>query len=429
MLAAWFDVAVQTARANGQEELIPTYRRISLRLQALCRKDGLEYARRCPNVEGYILWSLIDFHQYVEGLLDDFWEPKNVSAAEMLKSTGDTVIILAKEGNRCLPLGAHSSIPLAISHYGENDLSDSLLRWKLSKGPIAKTGEIRVPALKHGEATQAGAVELDLPQGETAYGFELEAALYHDGNVVNTNNWSFWAFPQVEDPLVEAAIGKKPGATVRSVFFRTGTNAGTAIPVKVDLVVADSIDDRLADYVQAGGKCVLFSRGSGIENTACYYQTTTFYPLFRSIPWNAGPGNSGTVIANHPALQGFPCDEMCDLQFIGMIRGVLPMEFGPLRKYGVSPIIRAIDWYRKNMNNAYLLEFKVGSGKVLATTLGVLPNVGKRIEAGHLLRCLTNYAKGPAFAPSASVPRDEFMKLFSQRAGGDKAKAPDSLLK
>jgi hypothetical protein len=135
------------------------------------------------------------------------------------------------------------------------------------------------------------------------------------------------------------------------------------------------------------------------------------------------------VIANHPALEGFPHDDMCDLQFIWMIRGVLPMEFGPLRKYGVSPIIRAIDWYRKNMNNAYLLEFKVGTGMVLATTLGVLPNVGKRVEADHLLRCMTDYAQSPAFAPQASIPRAEFLKWFSQRSAESKPSRPNQLLK
>ena len=61
-------------RKNGQEELIPTYRKNSLWLQSLSRKDGLEYARRCPHVEGFILWSWIDFHQYAEGVLDDFWQ-------------------------------------------------------------------------------------------------------------------------------------------------------------------------------------------------------------------------------------------------------------------------------------------------------------------------------------------------------------------
>jgi hypothetical protein len=408
MLASWFDTLVQTAKDNGQEDLIPTYRRIGLRLQALCRKDGLEYARRCPNVEGYILWSLIDFHQYAEGLLDDFWEPKNVSAKEMLKSTGDTVIVLAKEGNRCVTAGAHSSISLAISHYGEDDLAGSVLKWKLAKGPVTKSGEIRVPALKQGEVTQAGSVELDLPARETGYGFELEVALCHDGRVVNTNNWSFWAFPDVKADA--------------DVLMRTGAGAGAPIAAGTKLVVADSIDGGLVDYVSAGGKCLLFTKGSVIENTACYYQTTSFYPLFRCIPWNAGPGNSGTVIADHPALDGFPHDEMCDLQFIWMIRGTLPMEFGPLRKYGVTPIIRAIDWYRKNMNNAYMLEFKVGAGKVLVTSLDVLrqaqdvlSKTPDHIEARNLLQTLIRHARGSRFDPAATVPRDEFVRLFSLR--------------
>ena len=101
----WLDVLEKSAREKGQAELVPTYVRNSLALQALCRKDGLEYARRCPNVEGFILWLLIDFGQYTEGLLDDFWMPKNVTAQELLKSTGDTIILLAQEGNRSLQPG------------------------------------------------------------------------------------------------------------------------------------------------------------------------------------------------------------------------------------------------------------------------------------------------------------------------------------
>lgn len=401
MLASWFDTLVETAKANGQESLIPTYRRIGLRLQALCRKDGLEYARRCPHVEGYILWSLIDFHQYAEGLLDDFWEPKNVSAQEMLKSTGDTAIVLAKEGNRCLRVGERSSIPLAISHYGEDDLTGSVIKWKLTGGPVRKSGEIRVPALKQGEVTQTTPVELDLPKSSTAYHFELEVELRHKGEVINTNNWSFWAFPDAKAD--------------ESVVMQTGEKAGAEIPADSKFLVADRIDDKLVDWIDAGGSCLLFTKGSVIENTACYYQTTTFYPLFRCIPWNAGPGNSGTLIADHPALAAFPHDEMCDLQFIWMLRGTLPMEFGPLTKYGVTPIIRAIDWYRKNMNNANLLEFKVGKGRVLVTSLDVLSKTPDHIEARNLLKTLEDYARGPKFEPSATVPREEFTRLFSQR--------------
>ena len=101
-----------------------------------------------------------------------------------------------------------------------------------------------------------------------------------------------------------------------------------------------------------------------------YYGKSNFYPLFRTIPWNAGSsGNSGTLISDHPAMAAFPHEGMCDLPFVGMMRGFLPMEFEPLRQHGVAPIIRGIDHYRSNRNNAYLLEFAVGKGKVLVCSL------------------------------------------------------------
>jgi hypothetical protein len=119
------------------------------------------------------------------------------------------------------------------------------------------------------------------------------------------------------------------------------------------------------------------------------------------------------MITPHPALAAFPHDEMCDLQFVWLFRDVLPMEFEPLREFGVEPIIRMIDHYAANRNNAHLLEFKVGKGRVIATTLNILPNIDKRIEAGYLLHCLADYARGTEFNPEAVVPKNAFVKWFS----------------
>ena len=136
---------------------------------------------------------------------------------------------------------------------------------------------------------------------------------------------------------------------------------------------------------------------------------------------------------------------MCDLQFITMIKGVLPKEFSPLRKYAVAPIIRGIDHYKANRNNAYMLEFNVGQGKVTVTTLGVLEKISepvkwgpgkkelgfvenKHIEARYLLQCLVDYAKGAHFEPAASVPKAEFVKQFSTRDEHG-PEAPTELLK
>jgi len=414
----WLDRLVRTARENGQEDLLPIYRRNSLWLQALGRKDGIEYTRRNPDAEGYILWLLVDFGQYAEGLFDDFWNPKNVSARAFLESNGDTVVVLAKEGDRCLRMAAPARIPLAVSHYGEEILRNCTLRWQITKGSAFQEGELPIAELKQGELTQAGSAAFDLPTNGRAYKFRLRVGLYHKDRLVNTNDWSFWAFPEVRKRWRPVSQAESAGSTLDDgTLLRLSSARFEAIPENTPLVIADAADEPLAEYLERGGKCLLLVQGAAIENTICYTGSRSFYRNFRTIPWNAGTsGNSGTVIRSHPALEAFPHEEMCDLQFVWMIRDVLPMEFSPLRTFGVEPIIRAIDHYAANRNNAYMLEFKVGKGKVLATTLGVLQRLDEHIEAGYLLECLAAYARGASFAPAASLPREEFLKLFSIRA-------------
>jgi glycosyl hydrolase family 2 len=437
----WLDTLLESARKNGQEDLIPAYHENSLRLQALGRKDGVEYARRNRLVEGYILWLLIDFGHWSEGLLDDFWQPKNVSPEEFLKSNGETVALLAKEGDRSLPMGASASIPISVSHYGEADLDGSTLQWKACGTIDLGEGQLDVDALPRGELTLAGAAEFEVTATDRAYKLDLEVVLTHGQRQVNTNSWSFWAFPVPSEDVRSIADSASGGQTLPDgTFVRLHKAKSAAIPEKAGLVIASLADAALADYLEQGGKCLLFPHGAEIENTVTYYGASSFYPLFRTIPWNSGSsGNSGTLISDHPAMAAFPHEGMCDLPFVRMMRGFLPMEFEPLRKYGVTPIIRGIDHYYSNRNNAYLLEFTVGKGKVVACSLGVLerlkentpPHVSwgnaaafipnETLEATYLLKCFIDYAHGTRFAPPADVPREEFLRLFKIR---DDFKAP-----
>jgi hypothetical protein len=426
MLPTWFDTLLASARQNGQEELLPAYRKNSLWLQAISRKDGLEYARRCPHVEGFILWSWIDFHQYAEGVLDDFWQPKNVSAAEFLKSAGDTVIVLAKEGNRALRLGELEQIPLAVSHYGEADLGGSVLKWQAVRGQtVFERGLLTLASVKYGELTQAGNVAVHLPKADQGYKFDLLVSLEQKGRVVNANNWSFWAFaetgPEVRALARETNAGRLIG---KQVFLRLKSAGSAPIPAAAKLVVADRVDQPLADYLEDGGRCLLLTRGAVIEQDKIYYPgMPNFYTYFRALPWNAGPGNAGSVLSPHPALADFPCEELCDLQFVWAIRGVIPMNFDPLRPYGVKPIIRMIDFYKNNANNAHLLEFGVGQGRVLATSLNLLPNLDAKLDVRNLAASFLRYAQSEKSAPAAQVPAADFLRLFSPRPGPKPAAA------
>jgi hypothetical protein len=91
------------------------------------------------------------------------------------------------------------------------------------------------------------------------------------------------------------------------------------------------------------------------------------------------------------------------------------MNFEPLRSYGVKPIIRMIDFYKNNANNAHLLEFRVGMGKVLATSLNLLPNLETKLDVRNLAASMMNYVQSEKFAPTAQVPEAEFVRLFVPR--------------
>jgi beta-galactosidase len=417
MLPTWFDTLLDSARKNGQEDLIPTYRTNSLWLQTLSRKDGLEYARRCPRVEGFILWSWIDFHQYAEGVLDDFWQPKNLSAREFLKSVGDTVVLLAKEGNRALKMGEREVIPLAVSHYGEADLAGAVLKWKAVRGKKAfDRGELKLASVGYGELTQAGEAAVNLPPADSGYKFDLLVTLEKKSRAVNANSWSFWAFPEPRPEVTALGRATNAGHVIGDgVFLRLKPASSAPIPGATKLVVADGVDQTLADYIQAGGRCLLLTHGAVIEQDKIYYPgMVNFYTLYRALPWNAGPGNAGSVITPHPALADFPYEGLCDLQFVWAIRGVVPMNFEPLRPYGVKPIVRMIDFFKNNANNAHLLEFGVGQGRVLVNSFNLLPNL-KKLEVRNLTASLLHYVQSEKFAPSAQVPQAEFVRLFSPR--------------
>jgi hypothetical protein len=106
---------------------------------------------------------------------------------------------------------------------------------------------------------------------------------------------------------------------------------------------------------------------------------------------------------------------MCDLQFVWAIRGVVPMNFEPLRQYGVKPIIRMIDFYKIAANNAHMLEFAVGRGKVLVTSLNILPNIADHLDVRNLTGILLRYVQSDRFTPTAQVPVKEFVRLYSPR--------------
>jgi hypothetical protein len=196
--------------------------------------------------------------------------------------------------------------------------------------------------------------------------------------------------------------------------------AGSPIEPDIDLLVtAGPIDEPLQRYLAQGGKVLALSTGSLPEVRQRYCD------LFRTVPWNTGTqGNSGTVIRAHPALDGFPCGDLCDLQFAHLIKGTWPLDLNVWRPTCIDPIIRSIDHYRQGRWKAYIYETRVGQGSLLATSLDLLNRFdSEHPEAIHLADGLLRYAQSSTFTPQPTIEPARFaavLEAWTHRCANDK---------
>jgi len=136
----------------------------------------------------------------------------------------------------------------------------------------------------------------------------------------------------------------------------------------------------------------------------------------------AAGGAQGTVVRNHPALEGFPHEGFADLQFFNLMDGAVPV---PLDKWAkdFQPIVGGIRTTAgflaktKNLSRVgYVFEGKVGQGKLLVTTLRFREHLDEAYpEAIALFDRLLRYASGASFAPAAEIGEEQLQALMPPR--------------
>jgi hypothetical protein len=136
----------------------------------------------------------------------------------------------------------------------------------------------------------------------------------------------------------------------------------------------------------------------------------------------AAGGALGTMVRDHPALQGFPHEGFCDLQFFSLMDGAVPL---PLDKWarGFAPVIGGIRTTAGFLSKSkdlsrvgYVFEAKVGEGRLLVTSLRLREHFDEAYpEAIDLFDRLLRYATGGDFAPPVQIGTDELRGLMPPR--------------
>ncbi len=426
------EIAREAARRQGQEHLLETYAANSQRLQWMEAKVKMEACRRdSPHLAGISHFNAMDANPSPQGVLDEFYERKLVDAPTWLQSNGDTVVLssLGFE-DRVLLAGGEFRCALFVSDFAHPAFRQPALQWELVAGehvtypgaPEPAQGEV-VPGgrpfcsgtLEWGHAPYvtcpAGEVRFPVPAVERLCRAELRAALSEGGRVV-TNAWDLWLFPR-EAPL-------PPGAALRGPAQYTWLRDWTELPVlppdepvAAPVVLAERLDEGLVAALREGGTVLLAASEGMVRPHVPNFGTVRY---FFTPPANYGPyedGQNGTVILDHPMLGDFSHVGLAEWQFFRLMENAPPLDLAAFGLEDADPVIRVIHRYPVCRPLAYLLERRVGAGRLIVSALHLDPSWP---EARCLLRSLVEYALGPG-QPAPALSEQSLARIVEATCG------------
>lgn len=407
MTPEWLEAKRRWVEENGLASEYPDYLRNSQKLLQLGRRFQIERVRLEADVTGYEYWLITDYpggtgegDSWEEGWFDYFWQPKAVVPEEGREINNPVLpLIDAGPGERTLWADATRNLKLSVSNYGETEIKEGSASWRVS----AQGRRLAVSRIDHlsaplGKISPVSTISFGPWREEQPR--KVEFALEVDGH---TNHWDFWVFPRhglmshSTIPIVAAVSW--PELNKYYAFIRTGQSS----PTKDGLLITDSLNHVASDFLQSGGRVWL-----ALDRPA----RVSYFP--------SSGGALGTIVQDHAALQDFPHEGFCDLQFYNLMEGsaLFPLDAFPT----VAPIIGGIrtkagflSKVKELSRIGYIFEAKVGAGRLLVTTLRIGPQLDdKHPEAVFLCDRLLRYCGSNKFQPQADIPIERLTQAISE---------------
>jgi beta-galactosidase len=418
IVPTWLEAKRLWVESNGLSARYSVYLRNSQRLQHLGRKYQIERARLNPDVTGYHHWLITDFpggtgegDSWEEGWFDYFWQPKGITPTEG-KEINNPVLLMISAGinDRTFWSRDLKSFDVFVSNYGDEPIQNGTLKWKLMSGDrVHLESTVAGVSAPLGQVTRAATLEMGgAVGGSPNQKLELVLELNHSQSVF-VNRWNFWAFPKGRllrtSEMPVTSLVKWAGLSRVYPFIQDGR------PTKDpdSLLIAPSLNAESMQFLEGGGRVLLLAERNSFERSS----ESTFFP--------ASGGALGTLIADHPAFQGFPSEGFCDLQFFNLLEGAYayPLDEWPREMVPIVGGIRTTAGFLSKTKNlsrvGYVFEAKVGKGKLLVSTLRIRDNFDEAYpEAISAFDHLLRYATSQSFAPQFEMTKDRLQRLQVQ---------------
>lgn len=391
-----FEIFRALLEERGQGEAAYRFLMSSGKLQLLCYKEEIEAALRTPGFGGFQLLDLHDFPGQgtaLVGVLDPFWDPKPYVTAEAFREFCGPVTPLARMPRRVYTVGESFEAGIEVAQFGAGTIDKARAAWTLTTEDgttigAGRFGSIDMPA---GQLIEVGRVRTRLRAQQptnSATKATLRVSIEGKGDFAGASNaWDIWIYPA------------QPEA---------------AVPEGVRVVRV--LDEEAEAYLAEGGTVLLLADGRTVAGGVEF----GFSPAFWNTAWTDGqaPHTLGiTVETDHPVFEGFPTDDHTDWQWWDLIgwptaqAGAMVIDSLPSE---IAPIVRPIDTWFRSRRLASMFACRVGSGRLLVSTLDLAEDLDRRPAARQLRAGVMRYLGSDAFAPTVAVDADAIRGLFRQ---------------
>jgi len=426
------EIAEEAASKAGIKNLLPKIAHNSQRLQFVEMKTKMERCRRdFKRLAGISHFNAMDIGLSPQGVLDEFYEKKLIDAGTWLQTNGDTVIMMDRDfDGRIGVAGETVQVRLCISDFSHPPMAAKKLEWRLRRKNVTVAAGSIAFTHKPYCTSRLGKIKLKTPEVKKPALLVLSVEL-RDGKRRIFNEWNFWAFPKkarLPDSVAAYGACRLINSAKKAIYENlTPESAGKSRTKKMIIsassaviemksarvLITEKCDKTVIEFVRGGGGVLLiageglvrpFFPKFGFREGQYFFLPPASYPPYED-------GHQGTIVRNHKMLGDFPHEGFCDLQFFRMIDRHAPIELDPFGKLKEEPVIRQIGTYQVCQKLAYLVEFALGKGGIIISSLNLDP---KLPEARYLLSQILKYAAGSDFHPKNALSAKAIGYLISE---------------
>lgn len=344
-------------------------------------KADIEMDLRTRNMAGFQLLDIQDYPgqgSAFVGILDAFMESKGITTPEEWRQWCSPVVPLLEMEKFCFEDGEKIQAKVKVANYGGTSLYGKKLMWKIGDAE----GVMNIFTYDEG-LIDVGILDEEISADKPA---KLNVSLNIEGTEAR-NSYELWVYPK-------KALEKK------------------------GIIIARDLNQEVVKVLEKGGK-VLWMPDSLPYTVGGLFQTDYWnYRMFKTICENnkkkVSPGTLG-ILTNpeHPIFKGFPTEMHTNWQWFPVIKESYPLVLDNFAK-DYRPIVQVIDNIERNHKLGLVMEWKVGTGKLLVC-MSDLEKAAQYPEGKAFYQSVIDYMRSADFNPSAEITVDELKKKLAEK--------------